>query len=129
MERESGDGATRAVPFVTISRQAGAGGRSTADEMAKLLNERLAPPDKSDWTIFDRNLLEVVVEQHELPEEYMKYMEEENGERGERMLNWFEGEEPDIRAWINSGDEFGMNLKSNILVIGGKHCKIVARYG
>ena len=56
-------------------------------------------------------------------------MEEEIGGRGERMLNWFEGKEPDIRAWMGSGDEFGMRLKKDVLVIGGGHCKIAVRYG
>jgi cytidylate kinase len=54
----------RAVPFVTISRQAGAGGRTLAealvDRLARL--EALLPggPPEPPWTIWDRELIEKV---------------------------------------------------------------------
>jgi cytidylate kinase len=47
-------------PAVTISRMAGAGGRTVASELADYL-EPYAPYG-SHWTIFDRNLIEKVLE-------------------------------------------------------------------
>jgi cytidylate kinase len=60
--------------FVTISRQAGAGGTSVAVALAGLFNrERSEVP----WTVFDRELVGEVIRQHDLPGEVAKYLEED----------------------------------------------------
>jgi cytidylate kinase len=60
-------------PFLTISRQAGAGGRSVAGKVVEILN---ADPQNVPWTMFDKELVEVVREQHNLPEDVARYMTE-----------------------------------------------------
>jgi len=56
------------TPFITISRQAGAGGVTVADHVATRLNEgpetAVAPP----WIVFDKNLARMVAEEHDLSE-------------------------------------------------------------
>src|SRR5687768_9533551 len=54
------------LPFVTVSRQAGAGGRT----FAKLLVERLNALDGSErpWAVWDRELVEKVAADHHIPE-------------------------------------------------------------
>jgi cytidylate kinase len=54
----------QAVPFVTISREAGAGGTSLGDRLAVLLNER----DRCEpvWQSFDRELIEKVAADHNI---------------------------------------------------------------
>lgn len=62
-------------PFVTISRQAGAGGITVSEKLAQYLNEhdsKLCP-----WTVFDQNLIEKVREEHNLPERFAPYMGED----------------------------------------------------
>lgn len=66
-------------PFITISRQAGAGGIT----IGNLLGEYLREHDECitcecPWTVFDRNLVHRVVEDHELSEKIMEYMSEDN---------------------------------------------------
>jgi cytidylate kinase len=61
--------------FITLSRQSGAGGLRVADAVAENLS-REDIHSSVPWVVFDRNLLRQVIEEHELPEEYMKYMEE-----------------------------------------------------
>ena len=67
---------TRRWRAVTISRQAGAGGHSVAEVLAGLLQARQiagSPP----WTVFDRNLMERVLEDHHLPSRLAKFMLED----------------------------------------------------
>jgi len=61
-------------PFITISRQAGAGGVTIAEEIARRLDER----DKNicPWTVFDKPLIHKVIEEHNLPEKFAQYMTE-----------------------------------------------------
>ena len=67
---------TRRAVFVTISRESGAGGLVVAEHLVEMLNERgLGEPGVS-WTVFDKNLLEKVIEDNDLPESYMDQMEE-----------------------------------------------------
>lgn len=51
--------AQKTLPFVTISRQAGAGGRTLAQQLVTRLNEHLDPLDQL-WQAYDRELVEKV---------------------------------------------------------------------
>jgi cytidylate kinase len=61
-------------PAITISRMTGSGGRSVASRLAEYLQKRV--PAESPWTVFDRNLVEKVLEEHHLPKETAKFMHE-----------------------------------------------------
>jgi cytidylate kinase len=63
-------------PVVTISRQAGSGAHIVADELVALLQARAAP-GSSPWTIFDRNLVDQVLKDHDLPERLAEFMPED----------------------------------------------------
>ena len=63
-------------PVITISRQSGAGGMTIADEVANYLNARL-PRHGVPWTVFDKNLVQKVIEAHELPEKLAQFMTED----------------------------------------------------
>ena len=66
----------RHLPFVTISREAGAGAETVARELAQKLNAGLAK-DEQPWVVFDKNLIEKVLEDAELPREIAKHVEED----------------------------------------------------
>jgi cytidylate kinase len=61
---------------VTISRQAGSGAHAVAEKLAALLQARTAK-DACPWTIFDRNLVDKVVQEHHLPERVARFMPED----------------------------------------------------
>ena len=61
---------------ITISRQAGTGGHFIAELVACHL-QRTAPKDAATWMVFDRNLMEKVLEDHQLPARLAKYMPED----------------------------------------------------
>jgi cytidylate kinase len=60
---------------VTISRQAGCGALEVAEKLAAYLQPH-TPKDAPAWTVFDRNLVEKVLEDHHLPQRIGKFMPE-----------------------------------------------------
>ncbi len=61
---------------VTISRQSGAGAHVVAEKLADLL-QRQVSEDVCHWTVFDRNLVEKVLEEHHMPGHLAKFMTED----------------------------------------------------
>ena len=61
---------------VTISRQAGAGAHSVAEELLKEL-AGTARRDEPPWTLFDRDLVERALREHGLPQRLADYMPED----------------------------------------------------
>jgi hypothetical protein len=61
---------------VTISRQTGSGGHTVGQRLVELLQAR-APKEARPWTLFDKNLVEKVLEDHSLPNRLARYMPED----------------------------------------------------
>jgi cytidylate kinase len=61
---------------ITISRQTGSGSLGIADSLARILQVRW-PKERCQWTVFDRNLVEKVLEDHHLPGRLAGYMRED----------------------------------------------------
>jgi cytidylate kinase len=69
-------GAAGHLPFVTVSRQAGAGAETVAGLLAAKLNAQ-GPADAQPWTVFDKNLIDRVLADQDLPQEIAKLVEED----------------------------------------------------
>jgi len=67
---------SRRRPIVTISRQAGCGALIVAERLAARLQAH-SPKDLPAWTVFDRNLMEKVLKDHNLPERLAKFLPED----------------------------------------------------
>ncbi|MGZ4132896.1 MAG: cytidylate kinase-like family protein [Actinomycetota bacterium] len=61
---------------ITISRQAGSGAHVVAEELVARLRS-VTPEDAPTWTVFDRNLVDRVLEDHELPDRLAGFMPED----------------------------------------------------
>src|ERR1039458_3107691 len=63
-------------PFVTISRQTGAYGITVSKDLCEYLqkNERRT---KCVWTVFDKELIEKVIQEHDLPQTVLSYLSED----------------------------------------------------
>ncbi len=61
-------------PAITISRMAGAGGYRVASKLAEYLQSHV--PARCEWTVFDRNLIEKVLEDHHLSKRIADFMSE-----------------------------------------------------
>jgi cytidylate kinase len=64
------------LPFVTVSRQAGAGAETVAGLLAEKLNAQ-GQADAQPWTVFDKNLIDRVLADQDLPQEIAKLVEED----------------------------------------------------
>lgn len=63
-------------PAVTVSQQTGAGTHEVAKRLAALL-QASEPKASAPWTVFDRQLVEKVLEEHHLPKRLAKLMPED----------------------------------------------------
>src|SRR5579864_3841891 len=61
---------------VTISRQAGTRGHLIAEKLAQQLQFRALNNGATSWMIFDRDLVEKVLEEHRLPPRLAKFIAE-----------------------------------------------------
>ncbi len=61
-------------PTITISRMTGSGGRTVAVRLAEYLQEKAA--SHCPWTVFDRELVEKVLEDHQLPKDLAQFLPE-----------------------------------------------------
>jgi Cytidylate kinase-like family len=75
---KTGAAAKAGVPrrAVSISRQTGSGAHSVAEKLAARL-QALSPKGACPWTVFDRNLVEKVLEDHNLPQRLAQFMPED----------------------------------------------------
>jgi cytidylate kinase len=62
---------------VTISRQSGCGAHAIAKMLAEYLQGH-SPKGAPPWTVFDHNLVEKVLEDHQLPERFARFMPEDS---------------------------------------------------
>lgn len=85
-------------PFVTISRQAGAGGRELAQELKRRMEER-RDPLFSDWHVFDSALCQKVAEDPRLRVSLQSLLSEEfRGAVADYLAQLIAGESPQIRV-------------------------------
>ena len=61
---------------ITISRQSGSGGHSVAEKLMEILRARDTDPSCT-WTVFDRELVKTVLDDHHLPSRLEKFMPED----------------------------------------------------
>jgi len=105
-------------PCITISREAGAG----SDLIAGKIVDYLMPKQKDpsiEWGVFDKNLIEKVLEDHNLPSVLKKFVEDEPKTLS-NMLNELFGIHPPILKLIHKATETIFNLSSigNVIIIG-----------
>jgi cytidylate kinase len=66
-----------AGPYVTISREAGAGGKSFAEALRQRLDEEDRTADGIPWTVFDSNLVEEMLRSQHLSPHLSKFLPED----------------------------------------------------
>jgi len=122
---ESSKGKTRGKkavvfePFVTLSRQAGADGILFGDKLAKYLNDK-DEEAKSHWTLFDKNLMKKVADEHNLPADIAKYMPEKKINELQDILEKFFGLRPRSQSVIYKISSTILHLAhlGNVILVG-----------
>lgn len=104
---------------VTISRQAGCGAREIADKLAARL-QALYHGEAQPWTVFDRNLMDKVLEDHQLPKHIAGFLPEDRIPLLEDMLEEVFGLHPPQETVVKQTAETILGLASvgNVILIG-----------
>src|SRR5579864_9468147 len=116
------------VQTITISRQTGSGGHTIAEKLA----EHLACRDGSTghpWSVFDRNLVEKVLEHHNLPVRLARFMPEDRVSEINDIMDELFGLHPSSWLLVRKTSETILHLAElgNVIVIGRAANIVTAR--
>ncbi|MBI5385463.1 MAG: cytidylate kinase-like family protein [Verrucomicrobia bacterium] len=105
-------------PTVTLSRQTGSGAMEIAHTLADYLEERRPAPRR--WTVFDRNLVERVLEEHNLPKELARFMPEDRVSAIQDMVEELLGLHPPSWTLLRQTTETILHLAElgNVILVG-----------
>jgi cytidylate kinase len=104
---------------ITISRQSGSGGHAVAERLAACLQARTSA-DECPWTVFDRELVHKVLEEHHLPKSVERFMAEDRiSEMADTMDELF-GLHPPSWLLVRKTAETVLRLAElgNVILIG-----------
>ena len=104
---------------VTISRQAGCGALVVAEKLAGYLQQH-SPGNTCSWTVLDRNLMEKVLEDHNLPARLARLMPEDRVSQIEDILADVFEVHPTAHTIIQQSTETILKLAGlgNVILIG-----------
>lgn len=119
---------TRRPPSVTLSRQTGAGGHAVAEKLAACLQARSAT-NAVPWTVFDRELVERVLHEHNLPKELARFMPEDRVSAIRDMTEEYLGLHPDSTTLVRQTTETILHLAElgHVILVGRAANVITAR--
>jgi hypothetical protein len=115
-------------PCITISRQTGAGADKVSEALIKFF-EVFKKENAPQWTVFDKNLIEKVLEDYNLPQRLAQVMEEKKYSAIISMANELLGGQPGIWDLIHKTTRTILQLAQtgNVIIIGRGGNIITAR--
>jgi len=104
---------------VTISRQAGCGALAVAQKLAEYLQSR-SPKDAPPWTVFDQNLMDKVLEDHNLPTRLARLLPENTISKIDDILAELFDVRPSAETIVDQTAETMLRLAGlgNVILIG-----------
>jgi hypothetical protein len=113
---------------VTFSRQAGCGALVVAEKLAKLLQAH-SPKGAPPWTVFDRNLMDKVLEDHHLPARLAKFLPEDRASQLQDILDDLFGFRPASGTVVQQTSETILHLAEmgRVILIGRGATVITAK--
>jgi cytidylate kinase len=113
---------------VTLSRQTGSGAGRVAAKLADYLQQHGAG-DGGPWTVFDHNLMDKVLEDHNLPTRLAKFLPEDRASQLEDILADVFEVHPPSQTVIYQSTETILKLADlgNVILIGRGSTVITAR--
>lgn len=110
-------------PFVTVSRESGASGSTFARALAARLDHEL--PADSPWTVFDRNLVETMLQSEHLSPRIARFLPEDKVSEIDASIGELLGLHPSIWNLIQRTNELMRQLAraGNAILVGrGANC-------
>jgi cytidylate kinase len=106
------------LPAITISREAGAGAVTMGQMILELMQTQHAGP--VPWALFDHNLVERVMEDHDLPQTIEKYMPEDVPFELTGVVEEILGLHPDTWTLVQKMTKTILRLATagNVIIIG-----------
>jgi hypothetical protein len=113
------DEAVKAGPCITLSRQVGAGSREVARILIKILEENDKKKNR-EWALFDKTLIEKVIEDNDLPTNISKFLNEERQSEINSLINEYLAGSPGTWSLIQklSGTILRLAEIGNSIIIG-----------
>ncbi len=111
-------------PALTLSRQTGSGGMAVASELAKFLQSR--GPVPCHWTVFDKNLVAKVLEDHQLPKEVAKFMPEDHVSAIQDAVEELLGLHPPSRTlWLQTAETILHLAQLGHVILMGRGANVI----
>jgi len=112
-------------PCITISRETGSGAQAVCEELIKILDKNLKP-DEDRWTYFDRTLIEKILEDHNLPKQISKYLQEDKYRHLTSAVNVLLGLHPSQWTLLHKTTETVLQLaRMGKVIIVGRGASII----
>lgn len=110
---------TYSEPFITISRETGAGGIQFGDLLVEYLN-KYDTERKNEWRLFDRNILEHIIKEHDLPAEMAKYISEKKVSEMQAVIEQLFSLHPSEQTLVTKASNTILHLAllGNVILIG-----------
>ncbi len=110
---------TKQGPCITLSRETGAGADIVGEEIVKYM-QPFSEEDSAPWTVFDRNLIEKVIEDHHLPQKLNQYLVEDKLSELKSTMNEILGIHPHAWVLVNKTASTILHLahKGNVVIVG-----------
>lgn len=107
-----------AKPAITISRMTGAGGHVIASELAEYMQKCV--PGHEPWTVFDQNLVEKVLEDHNLEKRLADIMTEEHKSMYADLVEALVGKHPSTWTLVEHTNATILRLATigNVILVG-----------
>lgn len=108
-----------AGPCITVSRESGAGS-GLVDDILKDYLQKHQKEGYGDWAIFDKNLIEKVVEDYNLPERLTKILTREGYNTVDLMFRELFGLQPSMRSLLHKTTKTILQLANigNVIIVG-----------
>lgn len=114
-------------PFLTISRESGAYGTTIADMLAGHLREHERRRN-AVWAVFDKELIQKVIEEHEFPVVFERYFVESSTPLIEDILEGLFGLHPPQEDLVRSMNETILHLAMlGYVILVGRGASIITR--
>jgi cytidylate kinase len=106
-------------PSITLSRLSGSGAFVIAQELIERLNKTRLP-DTPAWTLFDKNLVQQIIEDHHLPKSLESFYSETTHSHLKSIVEEILDLHPDVEKMIEQSCKTIINLlrKGHVIIIG-----------